>query len=191
MLDNASSRVRQAMSLPNILFGVEEEEAEKLIDKEPSLVTNGKKEKKKWYNRLPNPGQLLSPLRDSLLKLKRKHDHYETTDHSETSNDRAVNVTSSNDETLKEKNNAELKDNHEQYNYLSEMKLSLSDKNIRYFIDEKLSPKEAGLESFSKLVDEDVNRKSLTVEEQFAEARAILHRRVTVSDIFCGRYRKL
>ena len=173
------------MSLPNILFGVEDEEAEKLVEERPSFKSDDKKEKKKWYNRLPNPGNLLSPLRRSFTKLKRKHDHYETTE------DSSEVPSEISDVSTDVNGNAETNDQHEQFNYLSEKKLSVSDDDIPYFIDEKVSPNQPGIESVSKFIDADVSKGHVSVKEHFGEARALVHGRVTVTDILSGRYRKL
>jgi len=111
MLGAATTKMRQARSLPNILFEVEDEEIEKLVEEDSTTTADEKKEKKKWYNRLPSPSNLLNPLRRSLTKLKRKHDHYEAAAESDGST------------RIKD-----AKHEHEQFNYLSERTFSISDK---------------------------------------------------------------
>ena len=182
------------MSLPNILSGEEEEDAENLIKEQdrPDQKLGEKKEKRKWYNRL-SPGQLLSPFRNSILKLKRKHDDYKSTENVEVPGDIANEVASEKSDNVSSdaSANARWKDEHEQYNILSEKKISISDDSISYFIDEKIAASTPGFESVSKFIDVDANSKHATLSEHFGEARALVHRRVTVTDILSGRYRKL
>ena len=179
MLDSATTRMRQAMSLPNILFGIDDEEIEKLVEEDPATKINDKKAKKKWYARIPNPGSLLNPLRRSFTKLKRKHDHYESADESseKSSDDHCSNI-------------EEQKDEHEQFNYLSEKKLSISDSGIPYTINEQTPSTEEVFESDSHITDAGVNRE-LGMKQHFGKARALLNNHVTIADFLAGRYRKL
>lgn len=178
MLDAATTKMRQAMSLPNILFGVESEEVENLVEEDDDAALNEdeKKPKKKWFNRLPNPGNLLSPLRRSFTKLKRKHDKYETAEESsETSTDISTAIEGE-------------KDDHGQFNYLSEKKLSISDSDIPYFVNEQLPSNELVFESDGDFNEADLNRREM--KQYFGDARALVNNRVSIT-AFLGRYRKL
>ena len=179
MFDRTSERVRHAISLPNILFGVEEEEIEKLVedDDEPvALQTdtrpkeNVKKEKKKWYNKIPSPGNLISPLRRSFIKLKRKYDHYDCTDFN------------SNIEETQDPQDSEIAGG--KFSNDLDMKYSTSVSMENFF-----NPKHEAKEP-TKEKNIDILESHMTVGEHFGEARALAHRRVKVTDILSGRYRK-
>ena len=178
MLDQTAQKLRRAMSLPSILLDVEAEESERLVigDNPEFKAGQDKKEKRKWYSRLPNPGHLLTPLRNSLLKFKRRHDHYEDA----SNEDENGNV-----ERARKTNNDDECDVN--------TKKSASDYDITY-VDSKTNTVETGIakdDRLSNVIDVDVNSKHLSFNEHIGEARALAHGRVTVKDVFCGRYRKL
>lgn len=179
MFDRTSERVRHAISLPNILFGVEEEEIEKLVEDDdgPTLKTetrpkdNAKKEKKRWYNKIP--GNLISPLRRSFVKLKRKYDHYDCTDFNS---------------NIEETQDRDSEIAGERFSNDLDMKYSTS-VSMENFFDPQQEAKEPAEEK-----NFDILERHMTVGENFGEhfgeARALAHRRVKVTDILSGRYRK-
>ena len=180
MLGAAKTKLRQARSLPNILLEAGDEvEIEKLVEEDSTTPEDEKTAKKKWYNRLPSPSNLLNPLRRSLTKLKRKHDHYEAAEDSD-------GVSWQQSTRIKD---AKLE--HEQFNYLSERKFSISDQNIPYSVSEQVTSNESAFESGSNSNSNDASKGYATMKRHFAEARALANGHVTIADLLSVRYRKL
>ncbi len=160
MLDSMNQRVRHAISLPNILFGVEEEELENLVDDSTRIPTPENEDKdakkSKWYRKIP--ARLFQPIRKSLINLKRKNNHYELQKNECKRSESPDNGALSSLNPLPRK--------------LS-MDLSI-EKNPKVF--------------YADITSE--SRRPISMVEQFGEARALAQRRVTFSDILCGGYRK-
>eukprot|EP00794_Sanderia_malayensis_P007873 gene7872-8723_t len=166
-----NERIRNAISLPNILFGVEEEEIENLIEEidgeERNVKISAAKEDKdvdgktKWYKKLGHSGALLlQPIRDSILKFKRKRDHYQL-------------------QGLDEKEPVDTSENNNTDVFTPKKKLS-TDLDIHY----------ESSYFYRRVETVESKGRPRSFVDNFGEARAIARKRIRFTDIFCARYRK-
>lgn len=176
-LHRSCERVRHAISLPNILFGVEEEEIEKLVEEEPvlhhSYHSEGKKtEPKKWYKKFQGAGRLFTPIRNSIIKIKRKHDNYslqgDNTDANKLPEVRVETPEALPDEVIEQVASDELEQSNTELTF----------KDIVY------SSQGENLENIG------IDKRSKSLGEHYEEARAYTHKHLTISDMLYGRYRK-